>query len=127
MGMIVTVFALTAAWHALAAWHFTLFPDRTLRRTTNERPPSVIAVELFRFLGGLNAALAALAILAIVLPGARVAAALVLAIANGSQALQDLRVRRLGLARGRFFAQILVGDALFALAALAVVARAAAG
>jgi hypothetical protein len=81
----------------------------------------VIAVELFRFLSGLNAALAALAIVAIALPGSRLGAAIALTIANGSQALQDLRVRRLGLARGAMFTQILVGDAIFTLAALGVV------
>src|SRR5204862_456106 len=51
------VLAATAMWHLLAAWHFTLYPARTLARTTRERPVQPLATELFRFLGGLNAAL----------------------------------------------------------------------
>ena len=49
----------TAACHAAAAWHFTLFPERTLARTTDERPVSPLAAELFRFLGGMNVGLVA--------------------------------------------------------------------
>jgi hypothetical protein len=118
--IVITVMALTAIWHLLAAWHFAFFPARTLKRTTVERPPNALAVELFRFLGGLNLALAVLAITACLVPRAALPAAIALAVANGSQALQDVRVRRLGLARGAFFHQILVGDTLFTIAALGI-------
>jgi hypothetical protein len=39
-----------------------------------------------------------------------------LAVANLSQFLVDVRVRRLGLAHGAMFLQILIGDAVFTLA-----------
>ena len=111
------VLLLTAVWHALAAWHFTLTPERTLARTTRERPVSTLGSELFRFLGGVNAALVVLAVAAAFgSHDARALAALVLCVANASQLLQDLRVRRLGLAAGPMFTQILIGDALFTLA-----------
>jgi hypothetical protein len=104
----------TALWHALAFWHFTFYPERTLARTTAERPISPIAVELFRFLGALNASLVALPLLALALPdSARWPIHITLAVANASQALIDLRVQRLGLARGPMFTQILWGDTLF--------------
>ena len=45
------VLALTALWHAAAAWHFTVHPHRTLARTTRERPVNPLTAELFRFLG----------------------------------------------------------------------------
>lgn len=47
-------------------------------------------------------------------PEARRLAYLTLIVANLSQLVIDLRVQRLGLARGAFFLQILAGDALFA-------------
>jgi hypothetical protein len=111
------VLVLTAVWHALAAWHFTVTPERTLARTTRERPVSTLGSELFRFLGGVNAALVVLAVAAAFgSADTRALAALVLCVANASQLLQDLRVRRLGLAAGPMFTQILIGDALFTLA-----------
>ncbi len=114
------VLLLTAAWHALAAWHFTVTPARTIGRTTRERPISVVAVELFRFLGAINVACVALGVLAVtVYPEGRRLAFVVLAIANVSQALVDLRVQRLGLAHGPMFKQILIGDVAFTLANLA--------
>jgi len=108
------VLVLTAAWHGLAAWHFCLYPARTLARTTSERPVNQLATELFRFLGGLNLALvvAALASLALAV-AARWPILLGLLVANGSQLAVDLRVQRLSLVHGPFFRQILVGDALF--------------
>lgn len=110
----------TALWHGLAVWHFVGFPARTLGRSTRERPISVIATELFRFLGGLNLALVVLALCALALePAARWPVFVALAVANLSQALQDVRVQRMGLARGRFFQQILVGDFVFTGANLA--------
>lgn len=119
--MAALILALTALWHALAAWHFTVTPHRTLARTTAERPVSPLTAELFRFLGGMNVAAVVLAVAAVLQADIRTVAALTLAVANGSQLLQDLRVRRLGLARGPFFLQILVGDAVFTAANLAVV------
>lgn len=108
------VLGLSAVWHALAAYHFTLFPGRTLARATSERPVNLIAVELFRFLGSLNVALVVLGAAALWTGAeARALALLTLAAANLSQLVIDLRVRRLGVARGPFFMQILVGDALF--------------
>ncbi len=105
----------TAGWHALAVWHFTLFPARTLARTTRERPVAAIPTELFRFLGAMNlpcvllAAGAALAGLE-----ARRLALACLVVANLGQAALDLRVHRLGLAQGPFFRAIFAGDLLFA-------------
>lgn len=108
------VLVLTALWHLAAAWHFTLFPERTLARTTEERPVNRLAAELFRFLGGMNVGFVVLALVACGLgPDARFVAAIALAVANASQAVQDVRVSRLGMARGPFFVQILVGDLLF--------------
>jgi hypothetical protein len=109
------VFVSTAVWHGLATWHFVIYPGRTLARTTHERPVSVLASELFRFLGGLNLACLVLAIGAALSRGAQPLAAGVLATANLTQALQDLRVRHLGLARGPMFVTILAGDVLFTL------------
>ncbi|MCO5167376.1 MAG: hypothetical protein M9894_13585 [Planctomycetes bacterium] len=108
------ILGLAAVWHGLATWHFGLTPARTLARATSERPVNVIAAELLRFLAGLNLALVVLAAAAL-LAGreARLLALLTLAVANLSQLAIDLRVRRLGLARGAFFTRILVGDALF--------------
>lgn len=120
MSIAVAVLALTALWHAAAAWHFTLFPHRTLGRSTSQRPVNDLAAELFRFLGGLNIALVALGAIACFVPPARPVAAAVLALANATQFVQDVRVKRLGFARGGFFTQILVGDAIFAVANLAV-------
>lgn len=111
------VLVLTALWHFLAFWHFTFYPERTLARTTRERPVHVVSAELFRFLGGINAALVVLALATLALDGpARWPAFAALAVANLSQLVVDLRVKRLGLAHGSFFAQILAGDALFTLA-----------
>ncbi len=108
------VLVFTAIWHLLAFWHFTFHPERTLARTTRERPVNVLATELFRFLGGMNLALVVLALASLALSDAhRWPVFLALAIANSSQFAVDLRVRRLALAQGAFFAQILVGDALF--------------
>ena len=111
---VAVILVLTAVWHALAAWHFVVTPARTLGRTTHERPISPIAIELFRFLGAMNLAFVALGLLAAagIWHGQRLAC-VVLAIANLSQAVVDLRVQRLGLARGPMFRQIFVGDTLF--------------
>jgi hypothetical protein len=106
----------TAVWHGLATWHFVVTPERTLARTTRERPISVLATELFRFLGGLNLACVVLAVGAVFSPSAQALAAGVLATANLTQMLQDLRVRRMGIAKGPMFLTILAGDALFTLA-----------
>lgn len=115
--MTVVVLVLTALWHGLAFWHFTFFPERTLARTTSERPVQVVAAELFRFLGAINASLVVLALATLWLPEAqRWPALAALAVANLSQLVVDLRVKRLGLARGRFFLQVLVGDAVFTVA-----------
>jgi hypothetical protein len=119
------VLVLTAAWHGLAAWHFTLYPARTLARTTGERPVNQMATELFRFLGGMNLALVVAALASLAIPvAARWPIFLGLLVANGSQLAVDLRVQRRSLAHGPFFRQILFGDALFTLlngAALATV------
>ena len=114
--MIPAILGLTAAWHALAAWHFGITPERTMARTTLDRPVGLIPTELLRFLGGLNAALLVLALLACALPDARFVAVITLAVANASQAVQDFRVMRLGHVRGAMFRQILVGDCLFTVA-----------
>lgn len=116
------VLILTALWHALAAWHFALHPARTIGRTTHERPISPIAVELMRFLGALNVACVALGGLAVALPEGRALAFIVLAIANVSQAIVDVRVQRLGLVRGPMFQQILIGDIAFTALNLAALA-----
>ncbi len=120
--MIPTIFAATAAWHGLAAWHFGVTPARTLGRTTSERPVAVLPTELFRFLAGLNLALVVLGLWAAAAsePGARRMAAVVLAVANASQFAQDLRVDRLGLVRGPMFRTIWWGDLLFTVANVAV-------
>lgn len=112
--MITTVLLLVAAWHAAGTWHFTVTPARSIARATAERPVNVVATELFRFLGGLNAALVVLALLAAWDPASRRAALLTLCVANATQLAQDVRVLRLGLARGPFLLQILAGDAAFA-------------
>ncbi len=115
MSAAAVILACTAVWHALATWHFTFFPARTLARATSERPVNLVAAELFRFLGAMNVAfvvLAAAAIFAAV--DARRLAHVTLIVANLSQLVIDVRVQRLGLARGAFFLQILAGDALFA-------------
>jgi hypothetical protein len=114
----------TAVWHGLAAWHFTLFPERTLRRTTLERPPNAFAAELFRFLGALNFALAAFALLLIFAPANSVWMALAgFSALNLSQFAVDLRVQRLKMAHGPMFKTILAGDgAFFALNAVAAFA-----
>jgi hypothetical protein len=120
--MVGTIVLVTVGlWHFAAAWHFLGFPERTLARTTRERPVNPLAAELFRFLGGLNAALVVLA-LASVWTADRAPALLALAVANASQLAVDLRVRRLGLAHGPMFTQILVGDAVFTAATLAAFA-----
>jgi len=126
MRFVVTVLVATAAWHLLAAYHFTLFPERTLLRTTSERPPNAVARELLRFLGGLNLALAALGLLAAgCYPAGRVVALATLMIANLTQAVIDVRVLRAGFAKGRFFLQILIGDVGFTLLTLLALARGA--
>jgi hypothetical protein len=115
------VLVATAGWHALAAWHFGLFPERTLARTTEQRPVQALPSELFRFLAGLNASLVVLALAATALgTEARALAALVLCVANATQFVQDLRVQSLRLARGPMFRTILVGDAIFAVVNLVV-------
>ncbi len=109
----------TALWHGLALWHFAFFPERTLGRTTHERPPSPVARELLRFLGAINGGFVLLAVLAALRPEARAVAYLALAAANLSQLVVDVRVLGLALARGPMFKQILAGDALFTAANLA--------
>jgi hypothetical protein len=119
--MITAVLALTAVWHALAVWHFTLYPERTIARATSERPVSVVGAELFRFLGGMNAALVVLGAGACFGSMETVGlAAAVLCVANASQLVQDVRIARSGLASGAFFGQIVAGDALFTVANAAV-------
>jgi hypothetical protein len=106
------ILAATALWHAAATWHFLLFPERTLRRTTLERPVNALAAEALRFLGGLNAGIAVIAgLLAFVEPSPRLAICFAgFAVANFSQFAIDLRVRRRGLARGAMFRAIIFGD-----------------
>jgi|GEM_PF-3154687 len=117
MNVGLVVLLLTALWHALATWHFLVTPARTLGRTTHERPISPVAVELFRFLGAMNTGFVVLALLAaVVFPEARRLAYVVLMVANASQAVIDLRVQRLGLARGPMFKQIFLGDVVFTIA-----------
>lgn len=107
----------TALWHATAAWHFGLYPARTVARTTSERPVNVLTVELFRFLAGLNVAVVVLAVAAIWMePSQRWPVFLSLCVANASQFLADVRMRRLRLVHGPMFTQILWGDAFFTLA-----------
>lgn len=119
------VLVLTALWHGLAAWHFGLYPARTIARTTAERPVSPIAVELLRFLGAINLGFVVLAVVAIApFAEARRAAFVALAVANLSQAIVDRRVQRLGLARGPMFQQIFVGDVVFTAANAALAALA---
>jgi hypothetical protein len=108
----VVVLALTALWHLGAVWHFAVTPARTIARSTSERPVNLIATELFRFLGAMNAAFVVLAVAAIWLDG-RALAHLTLAAANLSQLVIDVRVHRKRLAHGPMFMQIYVGDALF--------------
>jgi hypothetical protein len=122
--MAIAILAATALWHALATWHFTFFPARTLARSTTERPVSEVAVELFRFLGAINSGFSVLALCAIARPEARPVAFLVLALANLSQLVIDARVSRLALAKGPMFKQIFAGDALFTAANLAGLAAA---
>lgn len=106
----------TALWHATAAWHFGLYPARTVARTTAERPVNVLTVELFRFLAGLNVALVVLALAAVLLdPAQRWPVYLSLCVANASQFLADRRMMRLQLVHGPMFTQILWGDAFFTL------------
>ena len=114
---ITIVLALTSLWHFLAFWHFTLHPARTLARISKERPISAIATEAVRFLGGINAGFVVLGLAALALPaGTRWPALVALCVANLSQLVVDLRVRRLGLAHGPYFMQILIGDAVFTVA-----------
>jgi len=109
-----SVLVLTALWHLLATWHFAFTPARTLGRATRERPISPIATELFRFLGAMNFAFVVLPLLALTLGGeARFLAFVTLAVANASQAVIDVRVKRMGLAQGPMFFQIFVGDIVF--------------
>lgn len=123
-----TVLVLTALWHFMAFWHFTVQPARTLARTTRERPVQIVPTELFRFLGGINAALVVLALASLAIPAPhRWPAFLALAVANLSQLMVDLRVKRLGLAHGGFFLQIVIGDAIFTVANAAAVVVAAIG
>jgi hypothetical protein len=108
------ILAATALWHAAGAWHFLFYPERTLRRTTDERPANRNAVELFRFLGGLNAALVPFALLTMLLPDSLLWIALVgFSLVNFSQFALDLRLARLKLARGALFKSITWGDGLF--------------
>jgi hypothetical protein len=103
----------TSLWHAAAAWHFTFFPQRTLARTTQERPVNRIATELFRFLGSLNAAIALFALLLTTLPASSIWIALTgMALANLSQFAVDWRVSRLGLVQGPMFKMIFWGDGI---------------
>jgi hypothetical protein len=112
-----TILVLTALWHFMAFWHFALHPKRTLARATRERPVSDVSAELFRFLGGINAGLVVLALASLALPVPhRWPAFVALMVANLSQLVIDLRVKRLGLAHGGFFRQVLIGDAVFTLA-----------
>lgn len=108
------ILALTGLWHSAAAWHFLLYPERTLRRTTSERPANPIAAEVFRFLGALNAAIAVFALLLMLLPRASMWIALTgYALFNLSQFLVDLSVNRRKLVHGPMFRTILWGDGLF--------------
>lgn len=109
-----TILVLTALWHSAAFWHFAIHPKRTLARATRERPVSDVSAELFRFLGGINAGFVVLALASLALPvSERWPAFVALAVANLSQLIIDLRVKRLGLAHGGFFRQVMIGDALF--------------
>jgi hypothetical protein len=109
-----TILVLTALWHSAAFWHFAIHPKRTLARATRERPVSEVSAELFRFLGVINAGFVVLALASLALPvPERWPAFLALTVANLSQLVIDLRVKRLGLAHGGFFRQVMIGDALF--------------
>lgn len=113
----IAILLATALWHATAAWHFGVYPARTVARTTSQRPVNVLTVELFRFLAGLNVALMVLAVAAVFMdPAQRWPVYLSLCVANASQYLADLRMRRLQLVHGPMFTQILWGDAFFTLA-----------
>jgi hypothetical protein len=103
-----------SVWHAAAAWHFLFFPERTLLRTTRERPANRIAMEVFRFLGAMNAALSVFALLMIRLPQTEVWPALVgFALVEVSQFAVDWRVARLRLVGGPMFKTIFWGDGIF--------------
>lgn len=116
--MTTLVLVLVGCWHLAAVWHFLGFPERTLARTTSVRPTPPLAAELLRFLGGMNLGFVVLAWSAL-LAADRAPALAALATANASQLAVDLRVRRLGLARGPMFAQIVAGDAAFTVACAA--------
>jgi hypothetical protein len=109
------IYLLTALWHLLAAYHFTLFPTRSLARISRERPVNPIAAEAVRFLGAINVAFFGLGVGAcFVDQSAYWLISLALMLANLSQALVDISVKRRGLAGGSFFNQILWGDLFFA-------------
>jgi hypothetical protein len=110
------VFAATAVWHLLAAYHFILFPARTLARISRERPVSGVAQEAVRFLGAINVAFFVLGVGACWLSSdAYWLVSLVLMCANASQAIVDVYAKRAGIASGAFFQQILICDVLFSL------------
>jgi len=115
----------TATWHALAAYHFTCHPHRTLQRVlTDKSLVNASFVEMLRFLGGLNVCLAVLPLLALRWPRSRLwPVYFCLFLANLSQFLQDLRVHRLKLVKGKMFRQIMLGDAIFSLLNLWFVIR----
>jgi hypothetical protein len=109
------IFIATALWHLLAAYHFILYPARTLARISKERPVNSVAIEAVRFLGAINIAFVVLGVGGcFVEPGSCWLVALVLLCANLSQALVDMYAKRAGMASGPFFQQILIGDFVFA-------------
>ena len=89
------LFLATALWHLLAAYHFILFPGRSLARISRERPVSPIAIEAVRFLGAINVAFCFLGVGAcLVAPSAYWLVSLTLMLANLSQTLVDASVKQ---------------------------------
>ncbi|RYF73268.1 MAG: hypothetical protein EOO39_10710 [Cytophagaceae bacterium] len=82
----------TAVWHTLAMYFFLVHPRQVLKALTNERPVSLIAVDVVRFLGALNGGYVALAGWAAWQPLPLVWVGVVLA--NGSQFIIDLLAHR---------------------------------
>jgi hypothetical protein len=116
MNLYKLIYLCTACWHLLAAYHFTLFPGRSLARISRERPVSPMAIEAVRFLGGINFAFFLLGVGAcFVATSSYWLASLTLLFANLSQTLIDISVKNRGLAGGPFFARIFWGDVSFTL------------
>ena len=109
------LFLATALWHTLAAYYFLFRPQRLLRSLTHEEPVSPVAVDVLRFLGGLNLGYVALAVWGAAQAPLVAWASWVLALANGSQFGLDLLAHHNGRWR-RQLLRITLGDGLFTLA-----------